>query len=1190
MKTVGYKQSAQASGSAQKVRGFVIDKDSGLPVAGVAVLGTVELEDGRELPVGMLASDAAGYVSFDLREAIQDVSPTHVHVKVVGTDPAEATLSCDGGASGIDLPFLLRVHGETCACKNGGHASSQAGGRADLPAVQSPDALDWRLSPSSFTTSNPVSLGEGACQILVPTEARKLASSIYRFTQVVRRSPPAGLMDKTHGSRGEQSELEPALAGLLTVSESGAQLAGAAVPRLPPPPPGGTRTGPGTPPPGTSDGSEKVEEIAVDASQSIEFGQVLNFSQTWSPLGHSLGKISYSLPLAPCESVDIAVIDWSRSDEAVRTDQATSTENLVHSQRRDRTIDEVVDGALSESQGGWSFQAGLGGAQRGSASGSVPVDGANVALSGSESLVGGLGYGTAQSWGERDLTSSSLQDLHDSIMQSTGVIRQLKSTVVVQSSQQERNYVETRTVTNHNHCHALTIEYHEVLQHLQVDTRYEGRRWALFVPYKLLDFKWQVVLRYRTILEAVLLDSKLALCLDAIVRAHYCQDLYPASPELPKDGTSSLGKTVHQATPVEPTVSRYQLVLGTGDRNTWGRIWVHVGLKNGTWKLLHFKERKQDAGEEIWANTDYIKDITTGEAIGVDPTQIESVKVGWYEADGGDEWLFKGIKIRYQTTDRPGLKEIPLIDEHKTPYMVDFNDSWGQVKEWIGTATIPPPSPTDMPSATPGPAESPVAPAYSKVDDACCEQKLLVHLQANVGYYSRACWLLQDPTERIMMLDALFAHAPAGKNAIDPTPVAVNGNYVAYPFNGVQAPEPAPCPGLAPRSAIACLPTRGLFAETRLSNCTACEQRDITRFWNWNESPCPEKPPDITQITPGPKGQATTVQPVTLPNPVVQVMNAPSEPDPTGLAAALKVLGTPDIFRDMSTQTQISKLLDGLISGAVTLAQAQDMAAKAKAGTATTTGTAASSGATRSVPNEPSASGQVDKLNAITYAADKGLINDKQKHDAAVGVIGGEAAKPPAGQSDDLVWRDVELIHQTSAVNCWATAAAMVASWAKMSSYPIKDNPVPATIEEAAKRFDLDVEPPLSYSIAAFRDILVGKGPLWVSAEQSFKPATAGFHAVVVTGMYSDGAPDGSGTYLYVLDPWDRAPGSPGHPGAHTGTHQTGSRYSISWQEFIQEFETAARVEPGWTWVRLMHAHDTAGRKPEVGASTMPIT
>jgi hypothetical protein len=281
-----------------------------------------------------------------------------------------------------------------------------------------------------------------------------------------------------------------------------------------------------------------------------------------------------------------------------------------------------------------------------------------------------------------------------------------------------------------------------------------------------------------------------------------------------------------------------------------------------------------------------------------------------------------------------------------------------------------------------------------KEDDTCCEQRLIIHLNNNIGFYNRAIWLLQDPVERRLLLEAALANHPDILDLVDDIPLAVSGNYVAFLYNKFPSSSSSESKEeeeaqKKPRVSMVSLPTRGLFAEAQLGHCNSCETRDVTRFWKWDESPC-EKAPVIEGITPGPKGQPATVQPASLPAPVVQIMQPPSEPDPVGLAAALNLLGKPDIFRNMSGMAEVSKLLDGLVSGAVDLAKAQSMAAKAK--DALRSETIKSNGASyggRSVPSEPVAEKQIDKLNAIEYAKEKGLIDDTKGQNAAEGVLGG---------------------------------------------------------------------------------------------------------------------------------------------------------------------------------------------------------
>lgn len=106
-----------------------------------------------------------------------------------------------------------------------------------------------------------------------------------------------------------------------------------------------------------------------------------------------------------------------------------------------------------------------------------------------------------------------------------------------------------------------------------------------------------------------------------------------------------------------------------------------------------------------------------------------------------------------------------------------------------------------------------------------------------------------------------------------------------------------------------------MFAEAHLGNCNAAEQRDITRLWNFGELPV-SLLPNIEGLTPGPKGTPNTVGQSTLPSNVLNIVNPQAAPDPTGLANALTLLRTPEIFRNMAGLQQTSTLLGQLIQSA----------------------------------------------------------------------------------------------------------------------------------------------------------------------------------------------------------------------------------------------------------------------------------
>lgn len=975
----------------QKARAFIVDKSSGHPLPGVVILAAAELttaepDDNLKIPLGMLVSDAAGYVSFDLKCLGEwgTLPLKHLWLCAVGDETAKIDLvmSHKDKAGEIDMKAVehsVGLHPSVNFCfpfwlKVDARLATQGNPHINLPSIQNPDPCDWELSPYSFTTKSDVMLGEAGCAVPVPsTEAERE----YRFSQVVRTAIPQPSPDigyKMGVRMGDGIGLGATLGG-----QSGAGANSLLIDPVNP------------------------TVIPIPATMPITHGEVLEFKQTWLPKSHSLGTILYSLALAPCESVNIAVIDWSREDEFTRTDTIISKESLKHKQKRDRTIDETVDAALNELQGGDSFMAGHGGA----ASATVPIAGVPVHFGGTHAI----GWSASKSWGNRDLTADSGQELHDTIIQRTNVNRSLNSTVVVQATQDESNYLETRTITNHNHCHALTIQYYEVLRHFKVVTEYVRSRRAVLVPYKILDFLAEPDLaqRYRTILEAALLDPKLLPCFDALLRLLTGKG-YESSVDA-EEGDQAAGKETPSN---EPTINAYYLTLeSTLKPENWAdpEGWILVKLKVGNdWKKLYEKKKKDDGGGTL-RRPKHDEVVTTGDLIGIRPSDIQQVKVEWFENGGygtGDFWDFKGIRIDYTLMGKAGRKK--LIDEqgssepsksksheHALKWFDESNNNW---QEWVGTVEAPARvdlEDVDEPDTTKTTDQLQDAKAKdkpTKAGDEYCYERLITHLNFNKVYYNRAIWLLQDPSERVMMLNAALAAYPELLNSIDTTPMAVSGNYVAFPYNSEPTTEEEEkeknrLKKNPLRESIVSLPTRGVFAETHLSHCNACEVRDVTRFWQWEESPC-ERPPTIEGITPGPRGQIPTLQPTALPSPVVQIMQPPAAPDPVGLAAALNLLGQPNIFRDMSGMKELEDLLEGLASGAVDLAKGQQQleALKKKQEMANNAQKSGGGGA-KSSPSESDAGKQVDKINVIKDALDQGLIDKEQAADAVTGVLGG---------------------------------------------------------------------------------------------------------------------------------------------------------------------------------------------------------
>jgi V8-like Glu-specific endopeptidase/cell wall-associated NlpC family hydrolase len=171
-----------------------------------------------------------------------------------------------------------------------------------------------------------------------------------------------------------------------------------------------------------------------------------------------------------------------------------------------------------------------------------------------------------------------------------------------------------------------------------------------------------------------------------------------------------------------------------------------------------------------------------------------------------------------------------------------------------------------------------------------------------------------------------------------------------------------------------------------------------------------------------------------------------------------------------------------------------------------------------------------------------------------------------SGQSFAVHWDTAPYYPQSSNASCWAASAAMVVGWRDgrtVSDAEIADKvPVidryttgmwPTERRALADAWDLVAEPPASYTIDTWRDMLGSYGPLYI--DMTWNTAGGG-HVRVLIGMESDGAPDGSDTTMFMHDPW---PGTPG-------------RIRLSFADFLALYEGRVGNSGGQLQYQLLHA------------------
>ncbi|OJF15939.1 hypothetical protein [Couchioplanes caeruleus] len=804
-----------------------------------------EAPRGWAYPLGVLASDHCGYLSFDLTRLPTPVRAAIGEAMQVrrqspdGPRDVAVWLAAAGSPDRVDALVDGRFAEAVIVARLAAPAPpllDRLRGRG-LPAIQRPSLADWRLSPGSFSATLPAVFGDHGCETMLPAS---LAIQAFQLQQAV----------------------------LLT-------------------------------------------DVSAPADP-VRLGVVHEYAVRWFQLGHSLGGIVHSVPLAPGESVNLAVIDWSRADDAARDEDTKVTEQLLHDQRRDRTITETVDAALSEYQGGSSSMSGLAGSA--GASGSIGVAGAAVGLSGA------IGGASSASRGRRDLSSQTVQRVSDHITQASSAVRELRSTVVVHSTQAEREVIETRTVVNYNHAHALTVLYYEVLRHFRVATALERERPAVFVRTRVDwfdgadDAATAVAARFAGTIRAALLDPTLSGHVDALIRTVHRRQVHTAVPAPP-------------ARP-EPPLVYFRFAIRTGGVSATGGSNQRVEIRGtfigpgGATGLVN--RALGDIDTLGYPGAFEATDHTYVFVAGVSPAPPRNGSVPWGDVDAillgvAPENCDVGIqRITLTARDADG-REHPLLD-------MDYRGSGGDLFVTQPTSIL---LPLNRPAGTGAPA----VPPAGELDDLARTGELLAHLRANPLHYGRALLVALGPAERERWLAGI--RLPDNSSVLEHVEnrlVEFAGPWVCFPCvdpawadqirtsAGETPPEP-------PVENLITLPARGAFAEARLGHCSAAEEIDNSRFWDWQSSPIPHLAPEIAPVQPvQPQPQNPDLTPSPLPSPVVNIVNPAPAPDPTGMAAALAAIATPNIFRDMSGRGELADLLKRLSDNTIGIAEAASVA------------------------------------------------------------------------------------------------------------------------------------------------------------------------------------------------------------------------------------------------------------------------
>ena len=707
---------------------------------------------------------------------------------------------------------------------------------------------------------------------------------------------------------------------------------------------------------------------------SIAHGHLLHFKQVWRADGYSLGDLLYSLPLAPGQKKQIAVVDWERRESGRREESLTESESLSNLLGRDRDISEIVNTALSEQMHGESTSLTIGAGHGSGAAGSGSSGGFNMGAVSGSAMSGGYSQASADQNSARDLAASSAQKIRDKTFQAASAVRNQRSTVIQTVAQGETMTVTTEVIANHNHCHAMTIEYFEVLRHFVVSVELAAVSECLYVPLEMAPFTRTKALRWRDQLSRFMRKPALLVGFDALQRIEdgSASDL-PANRYADEEVRFVDGSlTVEIRTPsgkdegfVMDLFNKLKSFLLGSD--------AQRPLAN---PHLQINAMVANSPRGLPISFTLLGDFAPGVPLavrmypsgpippGISRTSISGMQLRWDKAavalPEGTVLIVRSAQMRYRTDHMNGT----LFDERA------LNSSLADDQVFIDTPL------------TAAELRNP------HKEDESLEKKLLAHLNEHLEYYHKAIWWGMDPDRRFMLLDGFLAPNANGRSVasvVENRLIGFIGNSMILPVGPGIHLDPTYTKGADGPTALldiyaadpsppvrVSVPTRGVFAEAVMGSCNACEQKDETRYWRWEESAIDEPTAIQSPSTDSRKSDSPDLKAQPFPTPMVNIQNAPSLPDPTGLAAALKVIGTPNLFPNITGLDQTQK-------NSLEALKANLEAAKYFGGEAS-----------KLAQSAAMQKGGIDKsLQSINQAEKSGMISSDQKNDLAVKALKG---------------------------------------------------------------------------------------------------------------------------------------------------------------------------------------------------------
>lgn len=571
----------------------------------------------------------------------------------------------------------------------------------------------------------------------------------------------------------------------------------------------------------------------------------------------------------------------------------------------------------------------------------------------------------------RDFVSRAAQSFSSNLARKASLKRRATRTSIRTATTSSREESTTRIIANRNHSHALTMQWFEVLRRFTVTTQVDGVDLVCLVPMELIPFaqpnqpstlptdsysrgslliRYSMLARYLDVLGAQFpagsIQSRGMEALRRLV-SNPLMELNPA------DGDAAdVINTALSATALPMDMLRIQAVTKRGD--IIGPVTLQGAIPAIDPMILATRDdvlsemqRRRRDGPPVPLAADLILPNGVSRADIVRFEILHSFSDYAYPLKGQSSLdvlkdlgqVFTSLENSLETLLTAKFTASELATSVGGPRISGVSatlksDTSPDKKSYVAGALGDGEIVTDrivLPAHT-------MAPILS-FDELLAIEAAYQHIVSRTVDFSTIIWASLSDGERAIMLEPYTIGVPTGgftdaSQAVPLLSCVTNqvlgffGNCMMMPFSIPPALATAMDittgevqdalmrfhrEGFSPTRTTLTLPTRGVLGEAMLGQCNASEKIDITRFWNWQDSPSPSADP-VTFRAQGADAGAlsapSVLGPVATPPTSIAISNGAA---PTGTNLLAEVLkAAPDLAQAGADRTGLAQLAQQL--------------------------------------------------------------------------------------------------------------------------------------------------------------------------------------------------------------------------------------------------------------------------------------